>query len=282
MKKQIIIIRTKAVTRYAERIAKEIKKLGIECSIVFWKEIEDFLERNKLGPEKTLLHYRAAGKSVNPRAFNLEKKGYKLINPAKVLERTSDKYKTYERLKDQNVVLPITKKGTRGEIKKYIDKLSFNKFVLKPINSKYQGKMCFRSYKNDPEIDLKLSRVPGKEIILQEFVEYLKIYRVILVGEKIIKEAVFCDEPNENHWKVSVCLNPEIKHVQDPDPELLNCAKKITKILESEIAFVDIFQTKEGYVLSEVNTACNLSQHEDKSGYNISKDIAEYLVNQLN
>ncbi len=236
---------------------------------------------DNLTPAKALLHFRAAGPSANPKALKLEKAGYRVINPAKVLDRTSDKYKSFEWARQQGVVLPTTKKGTRDAIKRSVDTLPFRKFVVKPINSKHQGALCFSSFKGDPELDEKLLKVPGEEIILQQYVEYIRIYRVIVIGGTPVAQAVFYDEPTPDRWKVSVCLNPEIRHEPNPDPQLLAYAKNLADIFESEIAFIDVFQTKDGYVLSEINTACNLTQHENKSGCNIAKKIAQYLVAQL-
>lgn len=282
MNKQVIIIRTEAGIKYAERIAQEIKNLSTKCNIVYWKELEEFLDKNNFTPTKTLLHFRAAGPQVNLIAFNLENLGYRIVNSACVLDRTSDKYKSFKWAKEKGFVLPVTKKGTPDKIRKLINTLEFDKFVLKPINSKHQGAFCFRSFRGDKKIDEKLFQVPGEEIILQEFTEYKRIYRVIVVGGRPLEQAVFYDEPSPERWKVSVCLNPNINFEKNPDPKLLKYAKELAKIFESEIAFIDIFQTKNGYILSEINTACNLSQHEDKSGYGISKEIATYLIAQLN
>ena len=281
MDKKIVIIRTKAGQQYAECIAKKIKNLNVECEITRWEDLKNYLEIHECFTTKTLLHYRSAGPNVNPVAFDLEKKGYHLINSASVLDRTSDKYKSYEWANKHGIVLPITQKCTPEEMKKSINTLPFHKFVLKPINSNGQGALCFSSFIGDTEIDKKLSQIPGEKIILQQFVEYLKIYRIIVIGGKALNQAVFYDKPNSNRWKVSVCLNPEIQHEKNPDPKLLSYATHITDIFESEIAFVDIFLTKDGYVLSEINTACNLTQHEDKSKYSISNDIAKYLISQL-
>lgn len=280
MNKQILVIRTKAGHKYAERIAGNIKNLGATCcGIVYWKELDGFLAKHECTPEKTLLHYRTTGpKFVTPKAYELEKKGYQIINSAKVLDNTGDKFKSYEWAHKHETALPLTKKGSRDEIKRYINESGLQKFILKPTNSVGGGAFCFLSSPVDPEIDGKLSQIPGDEIVFQEFVEYTKIYRVIVIGNKTLDKAVFYDKPNPDRWKVSVCLNPEMKLDENPDPKLLAYAKRLADIFESEIAFIDVYETKNGYVLSEINTACNLILHEEKSGYNISEDIAKYLV----
>jgi len=281
--KEILIIRSKKGNEYAETLAKKINDLGAECcGTVCWTDLDEFLVQNKCSPEKTLLHYRTAGPNVNPKAYELEKQGYRLINPARVLERTSDKFKSYEWGYDHKLKLPLTKKVTKGNIKQVIDEFSFQKFVLKPINSQGQGAFCFSSSFDDPEIENKLSQIPAQEIIIQDLIKYIKIYRVIVIGNKILDQAVFYDKPSSSQWKVSVCLNPNMKLDKNPDQKLLSYAKDLAAIFETEISFIDIYETKDGYILSEINTACNLTLHEQKSGYTISEDIAKYLISELN
>lgn len=277
--KKILIVRTKAGNKYAEIIAQKINNLGAKCcGIVCWKELDAFLEQNECTPEKTLLYYRTTGRQINKKAHELKDKGYKIINSPEVLDRTSDKFYSYEWASKHGVDLPLTEKGTQDKMKHFISEGAMKEFVFKPVNSIGGGIFCFRSSINDPEIDDKLSQIPGEEIIVQEFVEYIRIYRVIIIGNKILDKAVFYDEPNPDRWKVSVCINPEMKLDENPDPDLLSYARRLADIFESEIGFIDIYETKDGYILSEINTACNLILHEQKSGYDISKDIAEYLV----
>lgn len=283
MKKGILIVRTRDGLKYATKLAEEIKKIGGEVTgIVSWENLDDFLLNENCSPEKTLLHYRTTGpKIITPRAYELEKEGYQLINAARVLDRTGNKFLAFEHAAEHGFDLPVTRKGNREEIKKYIKDFAFEKFMLKPTNSVGQGAFCFSSYQDDPELDSKLSEIPGEEIVFQEFVEYIKIYRVIVIGGKVLEKAVFVDQANEKRWKVSVCLNPEMTWEENPEAELLLYAENIAKAFEGEIAFVDVYKTKDAYVLSEINTACNLSLHEKKSGYNISKDIAEYLLSKV-
>jgi glutathione synthase/RimK-type ligase-like ATP-grasp enzyme len=58
----------------------------------------------------------------------------------------------------------------------------------------------------------------------------------------------------------------------------LKFAENIAKKFNAEISFIDIFTTRKGYFLNEINTSCNLTFHERASKYNISKKIAEYLL----
>ena len=104
--------------------------------------------------------------------------------------------------------------------------------------------------------------------------------RVLVIGKKSIDKAVFWDAPKEN-WKCSVCMNPKINCYESPPAELLEFAENIAKKLDSDVSFIDIFSTEKGYVLNEINTACNLEIHERISKYNISKEIVNHLLNKI-
>jgi glutathione synthase/RimK-type ligase-like ATP-grasp enzyme len=279
MKKKILIVHTRNGAKYAKEIAQKITTLGTNCFYACWNTIDNALEKHNCTPENTLIHYRCTGSSnITPKAFKLEQKGFSIINCPDVLRRTGDKFHSYEWASSHGVNLPITKKGSPEKIRKIIQDASLQHFVLKPVNSVGMGKHIDQSFPDDPELEKKINKVPGKEIVIQEFIDYKEIYRVIVIGGTALVEAVFSDKPTKKHWKVSVCLNPQMKHVNNPDPKLIEYAKWIAQVFKSEIAFIDIYRTNQDYVLSEINTACNLRLHERLSGTNISQKIAEYLV----
>ena len=74
-----------------------------------------------------------------------------------------------------------------------------------------------------------------------------------------------------------------MQFVSNPDSELLRLAERTQQVIGGEINFIDVFETREAYILSEINTACNLSLHEEKARragsthWNIARYIAEYL-----
>jgi hypothetical protein len=75
--------------------------------------------------------------------------------------------------------------------------------------------------------------------------------------------------------------------VANPDPELLRVAEQTQAVIGGEVNFIDIFRTTSNrWILSEINTACNLLIHEGiarRAGHpswNIAKAIAKYLDNQ--
>jgi glutathione synthase/RimK-type ligase-like ATP-grasp enzyme len=153
--------------------------------------------------------------------------------------------------------------------------------VLKPVVSQGQGIYCLKFNNKNLHKSDDIKKIPGEEIVIQEFLEYDRLSRVIVVGFNALEECIFYDEPKSNNWKCSVCLNPHIKHYKKPPYELLRLAEDIAIKFNSDVCFIDIFSTKNGLVLNEINTACNLIIHEGMSKCNISKKIADYLISKI-
>jgi len=278
---RIIIVRSKKGFRYANFIAKEINLAGYYCVITDIINIEKDLIRYHCSPEKTIIHARTAHPKMVYKKFNkLEKIGYRVINNSESLKLTSDKYASCVYAETHNIpsakTVLVNKNNAREIIQEKI-KL-WRDVIVKPQMSQGNGTFCFKFNSNNFSINQILS-IPTQNLIVQRYIDYQRLNRVLVVNKKALDRAVFWDEPKE--WKCSVCLNQEIKIYKNPDKELLKFAENISRKFNSEISFIDIFTTNHGYVLSEINSACSLIIHERISGYNISRDIANYLISQL-
>lgn len=283
--KEVVIIRTLLGQAYADYIAKEINLRGYRCGVMALKDLNNYLKKWRHFPKNILIHTRIAGPDYTYKKLkNFEKKGYKIINNPETIRLTSDKYKSCLHAAKNKIpcaeTIKIKKKEAVSKIRQLIqDK---KKLIIKPITSKGQGEFCFKIDRNSiRDIRHTVKKIPGEEIIIQEFINYQRLNRVIVVGSKALIKSVFWDEPKKG-WKCSVCLNPDIKHYKNPPRDLLKFAENVAKKFDAEITFIDIFTTKKGYILNEINTACSLILHERISKCNISKKIAGYLLNCLN
>jgi glutathione synthase/RimK-type ligase-like ATP-grasp enzyme len=161
--------------------------------------------------------------------------------------------------------------------------------IAKHLTSMSQGasvkKISMRLLIEDAQREIE--QVPGDTIVLQELVDYVALYRVIVIGDVALPYA-FVDRPEWHQpedWKVSVCLNRTTMLYCTPSTELKRMAERAQQIVGARISFVDIFQTVSGrYTMSEINTACNLSIHEHlaqlagEPKWNIHYQIARYLT----
>lgn len=279
---QIIILRTPKGAKYAHFIAKEINLAGVQCYVTTVMEIESFIERNGFLPEDTLIHARTANPHKIYRLLNnLSEKGYRILNAPPTLQLTSDKFRTYLHAKEHGIACAESLKTRKEEaVSRIQEKLKeWGEIVVKPNVSKGQGEFCFKFHYQHSNLET-IASIPTKELIIQKFINYHRLNRIIVLGKKALRKAVFYDEPLEG-WKCSVCLNPFIKHHKSPPEDLINFAEDIAGKFNGEIFFIDIFTTPSGYVLNEINTSCSFVIHERISGENISKHIAEYLISQI-
>lgn len=277
---KIVIIRTIKGQKYANFIAKEINLAGFRCGITDIKNSKEYLKENKCSPERTIIHSRTAHPDYTYKVFrSLEKQGYRVINSAEAIRLTSDKYNSCVCAIKEDIPCAETLKVKKekaislveGKIKEW------GRVIVKPRISQGQGEFCFKFEESNINEIENIDKIPSKELIVQKFINYSRLSRVLVIGYNALSQAVFWDQPGKN-WKCSVCLNTKIKHDKDPDENLLKFAEDIARKFKAEVSFIDVFSTENGYVLGEINTACSLVIHERISGYNISKKIADYLL----
>lgn len=280
---KIVLVRTKQGTRYNEIIKEYLISRGIECSVVRLGELREIMAKKELAPRRTIIHVRTGGPQTSRFMKKLEDDGFLVINTAQTLERTNNKYLA-------NVIaakngLPIARthkvaKNNLSEIKELIKK--YQTAVLKPVRSQGQGKYCFRvsAAENEASLKDKLAQIPGQKAQLQEFIDYQKLIRVIVIGFRVLPGATTFDEPGQE-WKCSVCLNPDIKKHEVVSEGLVKLAEKTARVFNSQIGFIDFFEDRKGnFILNEINTACNLRFHEKITGVPIHRFIGDYLIAQ--
>ena len=155
------------------------------------------------------------------------------------------------------------------------------RLVVKPRFSQGDGRHCYllEAPPDAAALD-RFAALPFSEFIIQEYVPYNALYRVIVINGHALSEAVFYDKPAAG-WKCSVCLNPDIQHCPDPPESLLKLAEDFSRLIKAEITFADWFATDSGWVFNEVNTACNLAIHERISKHDISAAIGNYIASRL-
>ncbi len=280
---QIVIVRSKNGQSYANFIAKEINLRGYRTLVVPIKDLPSALAKNQCSPNKTIVYTRTAHPNYIYRMLKkIENKGYRVINTSESIKLTSDKFLSCLYAHKNSIPCAETIIANQENLEEKInEKLpQWKNLIVKPKTSQGNGVFCYKLDKdNIEEIKNKIKNIPTKLLVVQKFIDYQRLNRVIVIGNKALDKCVFWDEPEG--WKCSVCLNTKIKVDKNPDPNLLGLAETIAEKFGSEISFIDIFTTNQGYVLSEINVACSLIIHERISRYNISRDISNYLLKQL-
>lgn len=303
--KHIVIIHTVRGRSYARRIASSINWISnkrgpsVTTHLVpaIGTQIEAVLET--LPVHNTVIHARAA----NPHARFMdvlelaELDGWVVINCTDTLRVTSDKGLCVDLLRSGGFPQPHTWVVDGGslptEFLTEVDRagITGEDLIVKPEVSTGQGRFVTKVPYEEFCDGTWTRHISGGRVVIQEVVDYRAIYRVICIGERALPFA-FVDKPeyHPEEWKVSVCLNKKQTFVPNPRHELLDLAEQAQIYIGGEINFIDIFETGDEndpeFVISEINTACNLRIHEELAktwGHpdcNIHYKIAKYLVNR--
>jgi glutathione synthase/RimK-type ligase-like ATP-grasp enzyme len=308
-----IILHTGGGRSYARKIVNSInwirdnKRWGNNIEQVFSVSVNHMDEIRGFIPENTTIYARAAHPTANwmRELERFESLGFIVVNSTKTLKLTSDKLacslflqdkvshpKTWVYPKNMNF---MDFSSMWGDIETSIDEDS-EYIIAKPTTSIEQGanvrKINFQNL-NVRGIKDELEIVPGDSVVIQEFIPYTALHRVIVInGEALLYTFIDKPEWHENgDWKVSCCLNRTTMQINEPRigerakwSDLVSLAKRTQDLIGGKINFIDIFETDSGFVISEINTACNLSIHEmlarnaGRTDWNIHYKIAKYLV----
>ena len=257
-----------------------------------------------LNPSNTLIHYRNTG-IANLRKLQEEiDEEIKIINSIESINTTSIKHitqfeaiesgistpDTYPQIVSKKTLLPF---DYFYEIKKLVTKAfeerKWNSCILKPCRTSLAkrqnfGKFTYRFHKDSYKNQLEDINLDVPYYFVQEEVIFNRLMRFIIIGGKILEEAVTYDFPRGNDWKCSVCMNPQILHEKNPTSESLEfinqLTSKVSKTNEIGLSYIDIFDTDSGYIFNEANLSCNLTYHETLTKYPIVNTIGDYLVSQ--
>lgn len=296
-----MIVRTGSGRKYARRIGQELKRIRTSNnwlipSVSYFPT--SFQRRPHLNPRNTIIHMRAAypdGPMWVANIVRKEEEGYRVINDTPTIRLTSNKLECAFVMYNAGLPHPRTWEANRGDSPDVIRNLYYR---IRSTEFDYQGGIVVKPYTSmDQGANVKVAStehqfidavqgMPTGKVIVQEKIDYNAIFRVVVINGRAMPMS-WVDRPTATRWRVSVCLNRNMQFVPNPDSELLDVAERTQRVIGGEVNFIDIFRTNSGrYILSEINTACNLSMHERMARsaghpyWNIAHYIAKYLDQQ--
>jgi glutathione synthase/RimK-type ligase-like ATP-grasp enzyme len=323
MQYNFVLIRTDKGRKYANKILNSIKWINehkypqhiFNCfnftigEFLELAEDDDFFGDN-VQPENTIIHARCA----NPRTEwtielrKLQDRGFKVVNSVDCIELTSNKLACSLHLQGK-VNHPKSWEYSRNmSQEEYIElwddienSLNPDFVIAKPLTSLEQGANVRKVNFGLSSIDTRwqFNQVPGNKIVIQEYIPYTALHRVIVINGKALPYTFvdYANDPRKNDWKVSCCLNrTTMKLNENPSQTLLKLAEDTQKAVNGVINFIDIFQYNDDvfgrienteYTNAEINTACSLNIHEKlardagRSDWNIHFRIGKCLVEKL-
>lgn len=288
----LILTTTHGRNRFAKQMCREAHRLGHKAYTYFCTSLDKaFANHPEWTPDNLIIHSRAANPNADwmKKLVLLEAQGYRVVNKTDTLRLTSDKWAAVKLL-SQVGHLPQTflfdshtgtyrdiagTKFTPDEVRLL---LSTDEVIIKPRISQGQGRYVVKVPKCDIPTLNNLKHTRDRYSLVQELIPYSAICRVFCFGGNS-PDYVTVDTPTAEDWKVSVCLN-KLQTVASADQfcEQVDLALYIQDQLGGVVNFIDVFVTPTGPVLSEVNTACNLTIHSRLTHLNFARMIVQQIL----
>ncbi|MFW9950855.1 MAG: RimK family alpha-L-glutamate ligase [Candidatus Thorarchaeota archaeon] len=204
----------------------------------------------------------------------IEEYGVKLINSRQSLEIASDKFLTSMYLEKHN--LPTPKTIVCENPNDALD--SFEELggdiVLKPL---YGSKGVGITRINDKGFAENVFHTLGQlnEIFyLQEFIEHSnRDIRILVLGDRAVAGMYRVSD----NWKTNVYFGAKTEPLE-LTTELTNLAIKAAKITKTDIAGVDIVESKEGLLILEVNSIPGFTGLQKVTEINLAEEIISYFL----
>ncbi|OGB84308.1 hypothetical protein A3F66_01935 [candidate division TM6 bacterium RIFCSPHIGHO2_12_FULL_32_22] len=210
----------------------------------------------------------------------LERLGIKTANNSYAIERVKDKLYAAQILAQNGLPTPKTMLVKFPIKPVYVEKHIGFPCVVKVITGSF-GQGVYLSKDSDSFKDLMElvhSLKPPTSIILQEFISYKpgSDLRVWVVGNKVLGAMLRCSTDGNFKANISRGGKGELFPI---NKEIEFLAKETARVLDLEIAGIDLLFDKDGYKICEANSAPGFEGFEYFCKQNIAKEVIDYCKN---
>lgn len=277
----------------ARQIILALEELGAEAFYIRPSEIASFV-----GPKNGLVHARTLrpleleaavlrdlGSTTTLELFlrridvfkYIESLGVPVINPVDAYLTARDKYLSLCILSRHGLPVPRTIVVEDFYAATKVVEL-WGRAVIKPLVGSL-GFGVIRVENSDMAYSIARTLLQlGQPIYVQEYVEKPgRDIRVLVVGDEIVA-AYYRVQPNPNNWKTNIAQGAVAKPIEKVDRELEELSIKALKALGLYYAGIDLAESKDGYVIFEVNASPQWKGIQKVANVNPAKALARHLI----
>ncbi|MCC6005531.1 MAG: RimK family alpha-L-glutamate ligase [Thermofilum sp.] len=215
--------------------------------------------------------------------YALQEQGVPVFNKPSAIEKCVDKFRSLYTFRQHGLPAPRTIVAERSSLAlRGLELLGSRFVVLKPMFGS-RGHGSARFVLGDRDVMWEVTRslqFTGHTIYLQEYIEHGGMdLRVFVLGYEVL--AAMIRKAPSGSWKTNIARGGSPIPLKRLDPEVEDLAIKAARVLECEIAGVDIVRTKESMYVLEVNSQPGWrglqSAHPD---IDIAMEISKYVVSK--
>ena len=276
------------------KLVEEFENQGIKVRVVNPQDVDIFVDRDD---RKSIL---VAGKSralpdfVIPRTGSgttyfikaiirhLERLGVILINGSDAIDNVKDKLYTQQVLGESNLPVPKTLLVKHPINVEFVESNIGYPSIIKTLSGSFGAGVFLCENRNQLQQLLKMAEItkPSYNIIIQEFIKesHGKDLRVLVVNGKVV--GCMMRQSTDDDFRANITRGGEgIPYQIDEQIEWLG--GESARLLNLDIAGVDLLFGKNGYRICEVNSSPGFEGMDKYCKTNVAEQIVTYEKHKL-
>ncbi|MEM1683603.1 MAG: RimK family alpha-L-glutamate ligase [Ignisphaera sp.] len=216
--------------------------------------------------------------------YSIQDNGIPVFNKPSAIEKCVDKFRSLYILKMNGLPVPRTIVTERSSLAlRSLYMLSSSDVVVKPMfGSRGHGstKICIRDCDILWEVVRSMTFV-RRTAYIQEFIPHKGVdIRAFVLGDRVLAAMYRYAYPGQ--WKTNIARGGKPLRIDRLDPYIEDVVLKAAKILECDIAGVDVVSLRDSIYILEVNSQPGWKGlQEVHSELNIAEEIAKYIINKV-
>jgi len=276
------------------KLVEEFENQGIKVRVVNPQDVDIFVDRDD---RKSIL---VAGKSralpdfVIPRTGSgttyfikaiirhLERLGVILINGSDAIDNVKDKLYTQQVLGQSSLPVPKTLLVKHPIDIDFVEKNIGYPSIIKTLSGSFGAGVFLCENRNQLQQLLKMAEItkPSYNIIIQEFIKesHGKDLRVLVVNGKVV--GCMMRQSTDDDFRANITRGGEgIPYQIDEDIQWLG--GESARLLNLDIAGVDLLFDDDGYRICEVNSSPGFEGMDKYTKTNIAEKIVTYVKHKI-
>ena len=291
MKKGWLLYKKEAQSSYeCKRLVEEFKNSGIDIEVIDPHNIDIFVNKDNkqsilvngesLPLPKFVFPRTGSGTTYHIKAVirHFERMGVTVINGSDAIDNVKDKLYTHQILAQSDLNIPKTMLLRHPVDVDFVEKHIGFPAIVKTISGSYGKGVFIADGKKQLKQLLTMAEITKKSynIVIQEFIKdsYGKDLRVFVLNGKVV--GCMMRQSNDEDFRANITRGGEgIPYQVNDKIEWLS--SEAAKVLDLDIAGVDLLFDNGGYKICEVNSAPGFKGMEEFTKTNIAEKIVNYI-----
>lgn len=270
------------LTQENRLILDELRKRKVEVKILDDRKLILDLDNSEQFADLDIIYERCLNHSRGLYLLRFfESHNIKTVNNYKIVNICGDKLLTSQVLQENNIPTPRVKVAfTPESALEAIEQLGYP-VVIKPCVGSWGRLLSKINDRQSAEAILEHKNVLGSYqhsiFYLQEYIEKDgRDIRVFIIGDEVIA-AVY---RYSDHWITNTSRGGQTANCPITN-EMRDLSKKVSRVIGQGILSLDLFETKNGLLVNEVNHTTEFRNSIEVTGVNIPSKIVDYLISKI-